>query len=331
MMCMYNPEIKTMYLAQFEHQETREVYTRLLKKSFEVEKQYGKDLFDFNEEEFEYYFRNILRLKTKESARSYCNVIANYVQWAIDHKYSGQLINPLKGSQDYFYEFVQETRLYFSYQEKEVIISKLVNKQDSFIIEALWHGIQGNKVSELVNLKMNDMDIENNKVILRNDHGEMVRELEVENDSPLISMARLANLESEYVKLNGTVDYPNNLKETVTLSDSKYVLKSALTKRNGGASGGEAVSHYTVYNRLEMFRTLEEMEEYQDALTSKNIVRSGMIYKALELYKRDGELGTHQIKEICKKYNMKYKWALRDYLNIDMLNELYPSEMKELH
>lgn len=319
-----------MYLDPFENEETKEVYSRLFRKASDMEMQKDKDLFEFSEEEFEYFFKNILRPKTKESARSYCNVLANYVQWAIDNKHSQQLINPLKRRQEYFYEFVQERKTYFSYAEKEAIINSLLNKQDSFIIEGLWNGIQGTKLNELVNLRIDDIDQENNKITLRNDKDEIVRVLDVDkDDTSVIEMAILANKEKEYFRLNGTADYTANLKETVELSDSQFVLKSAKSNRKS-KEGGDKTSHYTIYNRLEMIRTLEEMEEYNDALVTKNIVRSGMIYMALKLYDRDGELERPQIEEICKKYNMKYKWALRDFLNIDMLNELYPIEMRKI-
>ncbi|MCY9545045.1 hypothetical protein M5X02_30945, partial [Paenibacillus alvei] len=272
-----------------------------------------------------------LKPRTKESARTYCNVLAAYVQWAIDNKYSHQLINPIKRRQEYFYEFVQSaTKMYFSFEEKKAIISTLMNKQDSFIIEGLWNGIQGSKVCELVNLRIDDIDAVNNEIKLRNDKGEITRVLKVDNESNVIEMAILANKERQYYKMNGSVDYAPNIKEYIELGSSRYVLKSANMSRKVSMDGGEKISHYTVYNRLEMVRQLEEMEEYTDALTTKYIVRSGMIYMALRLYERDGELGRSQIDEICVKFNMKYKWSLRDFLNLDTLNELYPSEMKRI-
>lgn len=326
-MSVYNLDIKKMYLNPFENEETKEVYTRLFRKAYETEVKFGKDLFDFSEEDWSYFFENVLRPKTKESARSYGNVLANYVQWAIDNNHSQLLINPLKRRQRYFFEFVQERKTYFSFQEKEAILSTLVNKQDAFIIEGLWNGIQGTQVSELVNLKVEDIDIENRKIYLRNDEGELIRVIYVdEDDTSVIELAILANSEQQYYRLNGEADYSANLIETIELTDSEYVLKIAVT----GKKGGQKASRYTVYNRLEMIRSLEEFEEYSDALTTKNIVRSGMIYMALKLYERDGKIERKQIEEICKKYNMKYKWALRDFLNVDMLNELYPSEMKEI-
>ncbi|OME54033.1 hypothetical protein BSK59_15745 [Paenibacillus odorifer] len=329
---LYNLEIKNIYLDQFPNPDTKEVYTRLFKKSFEIESMKEKDLYDFEDDELEYFLGKILKPKTKESARTYCNVLSNYIQWGIDKRYSKQILNPIKRRQEYFYEFVQESKMYISYAEKQAIIRPLMNKQDSFIIEALWHGIQGTKVSELVNLRIADIDPTNRMIAIRNDAGDIVRfiKLEDDNDTTLIEMAFLANKEEVYYRLNGTVDYSPNLKESVQLSESRYVLKSAHTRREGGKDGGEKISHYTVYNRLEMIRTLEDNEDYTDALTTKNIVRSGMIYMALKLYQRDGEIGRSQIEEICVQYNLKYKWSLRDFLNLEILSELYPKEMKKI-
>lgn len=332
---IYNFEVKGKYLDQFDHQETKEVYARLFRKAFESELALDKDLFDFNEVELEDFLANKLKPKTKESARTYCNVIANYIQWAIDNpkiSKTNNIINPMKRRQEYFFEFVQNRKMYFSMEEKQAIIKSLVNKQDSFIIEGLWNGIQGTKVSELVNLRINDVDSINRKISIRDDNNNITRVISFSDkeETDIFEMAILANKEREYYKKNGEVDYSSNVKDVAELSESEYVLKSAKTSRHGGKEGGEKVSHFTVYNRLEMIRSLEDFEEYNDALTTKNIVRSGMIYMALKLFDRDHELGTKQIKEICTRFDIKYKWSLRDFLNLEILEELYPEEMDRI-
>lgn len=333
-MTVYNEDIKKLYLNQLKAtEETKDVYMRIFKKSFEREQELGKDLHSFTEEEFEAYFKEILKPKTKESARSVCNVLANYVQWAMDNKHSKELFNPLKHKQEYFYEFVEERKTYINFKEKQAILSLLENKQDAVIIEALWHGIQGTRVSEIVNLKMSDINRKEKTIKLRNDKNEVVREIKADNT--LIEMCILANSEPTYYKSNGTMNELDHLNE-VELIDSEYIIKKSKTVKKSSASAqnnDESVSHvthYVIYNRIDMIKNLEEFEVYSDALTSKNIVRSGMIYNALKLYDRDGELERKQIEEICAMYNMKYKWALRDFLNLDMLNELYPDEMEKI-
>lgn len=336
---IYNSDIKQMYLDQFGNKETVEVYTRLFRKSLERESNLNKDLYDFNDEEMEDFLKKILKPKTKESARTYCNVLSNYIQWAIDNpKISNtiNLFNPLKRRQEYFYEFVQESRTYFSIDEKHAITSSLDNKQDSFIIDALWEGIQGSKLSELVNLRIEDMNHKDGIITLRDDEGNITRTIEMDrvwmdSETNVFENAILANREQMYYKMNGTVDYSEKVRDHVLLPlRSEYVLKSAQTNSKNNIIGGEKVSHYTVYNRLEMVKKLKEFEEYADALTTKNIVRSGMIYKALKIYQRDHKLDRPQIEEICERYDMKYKWSLRDFLNVDMLEKLYPDEVAEV-
>lgn len=319
-----------MFLDKYENKDTQDVYSRLFKLSYNMEQKLGKDLFDFNQEQFEYYIEKLLKPSSNDSVRLYCSILIKYVQWAIDKGFREDIYNPLKRSADYFYDFVQEKKKFISYEEKEAILSALVNKQDGFILEGLWHGIQGSQVCELVNLQMKDINAEESEIHLRGKDGEITRTLIVdEEDRSVIEMAYLANAEKEYFKANGTVDYSAQVSESVELFESDYVLKSANTQRKG-RSGGDKITHYTVYNRIDMIRSLPEMDEYADALLTKNIVRSGMIHMALKLYARDQELERRQIEEICKKYNLKYKWALRDYLNLENLKSLYPKEMKEI-
>ncbi|GFN34085.1 phage lytic cycle repressor MrpR family protein [Paenibacillus xylaniclasticus] len=330
---MYNESIKQMYLNQFKV-STKEVYARLFRKSAVREKELGKDLYHFSDNEFELFLRDVLRPKTKESARTYCNVLTNYVQWAIDNPTESQarvLTNPLKRRQEYFYEFVQPAgKTYISYAEKEKIINKemLINKQDSFIIQALWDGIQGGKLSELVNLKISDLDAVEKKVYIYDVDGEFVREIDVEDRT--IQYAVEANKEKEYYKMNGTVDYRDNWKPILDLAPSEYVLKSVPTNSKDNNNGGKSVSHYTVHNRLEMIKSLTMFEEYKEAITTKNIVRSGMIYMAVKLYARDKEFDRKQIEEVCHKYDVKYKWSLRDFLNLDVLESLYPDDIQRI-
>jgi hypothetical protein len=133
----------------------------------------------------------------------------------------------------------------------------------------------------------------------------------------------LADRENIYYRSNGL----DTIRETVDLLDSPYILKTALSGY-GNYETGQKIFKFTVYNRLETIRSLDELQEFKSCLTTKNIVRSGMIYMALKLYLRDGSVGRKQIEEICKAYDVNYKWSLRDFLNVEILKELYPVEMQ---
>lgn len=325
-MDFYNAEIKMKYLEQFDNLDTREVYSRLFKKAVDTEIELQRDIYDFRDDEIENFIANMLKPKTKESARTYCNVLSSYIQWAMDHGYSRNFTNPLKRRQEYFYSFVKEYKQYISYDEKQAIIHSLVNKQDSFIIEALWNGIQGTQVKELTNLQISDFDFDKNKIYIRDEKGNIARIISP-IDPFIFSMAILTNKEQLYYKSNGGVDFSSKVRDSIPLPNSPYILKGAI---NNNEENRDKVKFYTIYNRLETIRKVDGLEEYSEALTTKNIVRSGMIYLALQVLKRDGRLERKQIEEICDVYNMKYKWSLRDFLNIEMIRSLYPQEIDEI-
>jgi integrase len=318
---IFQEELKELFLSQFEKPDTQEVYRRIFKQSSYMENKLKKDVLDFTAEELEEFIKYYLSPKTKESARTYCNVLSSYIQWGMDNHKTNRDYNPLRRHQDYFYQFVQEESiLYISKSQKDAIIYRLVNFQDKFMVQALFEGIAGQQLKELVNLKRTDIDEEESKIKLIN--GEKIKV-----DKYTIELAIDANKETIYYKKNGEFDYSETLSDFIELPESEYVLKGALKKNT--LAKGKKISHHTVYNRLEMIKSLKKFEQYKEALTTKNLVRSGMIYYALQLYKRDGVIDTPQIKEVCERFRVNYKWALRDFLNVDMLKKLYPNEFKQ--
>lgn len=317
---IYNENIKNKFLAKYDC-DTKEVYMRIFKISSKIEDKLNKDLANFNEEEFEYLIKYHIKPKTKQSARTYCNVLVSYVQWAIEDGYSNLMVNPLRRRQEYFYKFVEDQNsLYLSKEKIDDILSGLINCQDKIIIKGLFAGIHGQRVSELTSLTIDqiiDAKNNNNKLKLINDKGE---ERMIVVDDETIDIAIAAHSEREYYKKNGEADYYTNIKDVVILPESKYILRATVT--NGNVSD-RPVSHYTVYNRLEMIKSLDEYSEYRDALTTKNIVRSGMIYQAKQLYDQGEELDRKNIEIICENFGMNYKWSLKDFLNEETIRSVY--------
>jgi len=322
---MYNEAIKLNYLERYENVDTKEVYGRIFKKSAQLEQQLEKDLYNFNEEELKLFVIQILQPKTKESSRSIYSTIASYIEWSIIESYSQHLVNPWKKrGQDYIYSLVMPVKNYMSYDEKQYILKTIINDQDKFIIEALWNGIQGDKLSELVTLMMNQVNIISHTIEIVNEQKEKIREI-IAFDDQLCNYAIQANAQRLYIKKNGQCS-ENTISESAELVESNYIIKRSNTKHKGDKSH---TTHYTVYNRIEMFRQLKDMDTFSNVLVTKNIVRSGMIYHALLLYKRDGLLERAQIEEICNRFNVKFKWSMKDFLNLDHLKKLYPEEINE--
>lgn len=316
---MYNEHNKKAFLSQFENENTQKVYEAVFKKSEKIEKKLNMDIMNFDKELLEKFIFENMMSKTKQSSRTYCNILSSYIQWSIDNKLSSNIENPININQEYFEKFVENKKpLYISKDEIDAIIFNIVNAQDAFIIKALFEGIQGKQLAELVNLEYKDIvKAEENENVLKLFNDRIVK---VETDT--IRLAKQAYREESYLKKNGEMDYSENIKDTIKLAESFFVLKPTATR---ASNNGGKITHYSIYNRLEMIKSLEEFEEYSDALTTKNIVRSGMLYEAKKILERDGELNLSSINEICDKFGMKYKWSLRDFLNEDKINEVYYS------
>lgn len=315
---MYKQDYKSQFLNQFENEHTKKVYEAVFKKSEPLEAKYNTDIMDFGKDELQSFIINDINPKTKQSARTYCHILSSYIQWGIDNEYSKNEKNPLDLGSSYFEKFVEnQDALYLSKGEIDAIVFNLVNAQDSFIIKALFEGIQGKQLSELINLTIDDIeDAYENDNMLKLTDGISSRYIKVENDT--LKLAELAYKEKEYYKKNGELDYSENVKDRIDLSISKYILRPSATN-----SEKVQITHYSVYNRLEMVKSLEDFEEYKDSLTTKNIVRSGMLYEAMKIVSNGGELNKKAIESICSKYGIKYKWSLKDFLNVNTINEVY--------
>lgn len=318
---MYNITIKKGYLERYDNNDTQEVYGRIFKKSALKEKEYEKDLCDFSGEQLKVFVKQILQPKTKESLRSIYSTISYYIDWAIAAGITKRVSNPWEHrDQEYIYSLVHQVKNYMNYDEKQFMLSKLINAQDKFIIEALWNGIQGDKLNELVKLKIDRIEQSTRMII---DDELLIVRMITAFDDQLSEYAILANQQKLYIKKNGESS-EKTISESAELVESNYIIKRSNTKHKGEKT---YTTHYTVYNRIEMFRELEAMKPFFNVLVTKNIVRSGMIYFALQLLKRDGKLERTQIEEVCERFNVHFKWSMKDFINLETLKELYPNDI----
>lgn len=318
-MNFYNDSVKGEFLNKFE-EDTRGVYSNIFKKSKKLEEKYNTDVFNFDEESLKDLLKNYINPSTKQSARTYYNILSSYIQWGIDNKHSILTENPMARMKENWLTFVEnQSSLYLKKSELDAILSRLVNAQDAFIIQALFDGIQGKEVSELTLLTREQIKEaeETGWLKLIDMDG---NERTIKPDPKTINLAIIAFEDPEYYKKNGQFDYIDNIKDVVALpKGGEYILKPTATAKYDN----KPISRYTVYNRLEMIKSLPEFTEYKECLNTKNIVRSGMLYEAKKIVDNNGKLDKKSIESICKKFGMSYKWALKDFLNEDTLNEVY--------
>lgn len=318
---MYRQENKELYLNEIlENEYSQSTYSRIFKLSQELEERYKKDLYDFDKKELEELMYYYIKPQTKATVRTYGHIISSYVQWGIDTNRSKHLTNPFRRNNEYFYKFVtkKSTNIYLPKDVIDNIVNDLKNAQDAFCIQAIFDKIGGNGLSELTSLTINQINeaIENDNILTLKDNQGNIRKVKVSDKT--IDLALIAHGEEEYFKKNGQMESYSHF-DRAELRITKYILRPTTT---GEKHYGE-ISFSTIYNRLEMIRNLEKYIEYKNALTSKNIERSGMIYEAKKLLEMGEPLDKANRAKICEMYGKKYRWAVSDFLNEDVVNEVY--------
>jgi integrase len=312
----YNNEIKEKYLDTYENKSTRDVMSSVFVKSLEIEKQLEKDLYDFSIDEIKDVLYN-LDASTGNSIRSSGSYIKYYIDWAIKNELRGNL-NPLRYNPPSWYnQFIDKSKkILFSEEEINDMISHLVNAQDSIILQLVFfEGLEGDSLSELLDLRREDIDFENNTLKLAD------RTVKVSEKS--ISLINAALREDVYLLKNGEA---KGWKKEAPLLQNDYVIRST----QGKAINLEKADKHLVYRRI---ATISEYFDYK-YLNIKNISKSGMLKMAKDLYLRDGELDKKQLDEIAEKFDtpkakvgdvmLNNYYALKEFINMENIEKLYP-------
>jgi integrase len=313
---------------------TVNAYGNVFKSSEVIEAKYDTDLCNFNINQITelFQYRNP---KTKTSARTVGRIVTKYIDWAITNNlsvYKKLEDNPLRVSQNFFNDFVpKESTQYLSVDEIKDTIDYLINDQDAVIVALLFNGVQGKQLSEIRNLTKNDINGNEKKLNVLDDKTGKYRPVYFNNDElNTFKMLKRAYLDTEYIKKNGEMEYNPRVKDVVEMpspSETPYIIKTAKTQ---GLHYGERATQYTIINRIDMMRTLKGLEDYSTKLNTKNIVRSGMIFEAKRLLDTEGgELDSNKLKKVCDKFNVKNHWAVRDFINMEVINALYGDDLNK--
>jgi integrase len=324
---IYNKDIKTRFLNEYEA-ETSSVYQRIFIRSYPLEEQLGRDLYDFNIKELSNLFFH-LNPTTEAASKTNISLVSNYLDWAIQNGYRTTSINPIHYQlPDWANKFVDSSIvLYYSKDQIDEVIEKCVNPQDAVIISLLFEGVSGTELSEIRNLRPRDVNYENNTLNLTDEEGNQ-RTITVSDTC--IRLIKEAIAQTEYLKRNGEIS-PNskNTNPAAKLLETGYVIKPAKTR----VVHTEQVNQHLIYQRL---RYLAECFEMEHLKKYNSIKRSGMIYMGKVLYEKYGVLEKEQYIQICEHFgvskiqignNLEYNWwGLKSFVNLEMIEKLYGKE-----
>jgi len=318
----YNEEQKQQFLSSVSDPASAAAYGRILSRAKVFEEKHGSDLYDFNLKQIEELFQ-YLDPTSYASAKGAFWIVQNYIRWAQENKLTNQSSNPLDevAGVEYVQNLVNHAKKRF-FTDTELLdsIKDLINDQDAVIPMLIFEGVLGKQCSELRNLKMSDVNIEQ-RVLQLTDLDESTREITV--SERLIKLIQGAYKQREYYKKNGNVDSGMKSPATAELLDHGYVLKSA----NNGRIKAPQVAQHLILQRMRGIAEYNGFPSY----TAINIRNSGILKMVHDLYVAHGEVTVKDLERILQTFHViktaseymnitNYK---NDFLNIEKMKQVY--------
>jgi integrase len=308
-MQMYNHSVKEEFLSNIK-EDTRPSYERIFKMTAGTEEVLGKDVSEFNLNEIEKLLVSF-KSKSKNTIEAYGRIISSYLNWSEKTKrIQKNVMEELKTND--FEKFVVKSFNYYTEREIRLVEDFCNNYQDAVIIRLLFLGVGGKKLSEIRNLKIDDVDFKNKRALVKNslkedENGNPLKFTErmVELDDRALDFIEKANQEKIYLKKNGDMDFHNNIRPYTDLIKNGYVLKQSLTRNKDTKS---VVDKFVLYRRLSTVAELFGIKDF----SSKKIQQSGMLNFAKDVV--GDEVTVIDLKIIGDKFNINSYHNLKGFI-----------------
>jgi integrase len=300
-------------------------YSLLFKKSALMEKKYNIDLYDFSLEQVRRLLLVIASTQVS-TLHSYGNLIEIYITWAIEQDLRKDNINPVVATASkawYKTLLYKGTKTLFSDAEVMELIKKTKNYQDKAAILALYEGLYGNGYTEILNLKISDLDKTSMTVVLLEETKEGNKQRVASISPMLYNLLIEANLEDEYLKNNGSVA-PGTKTPVSRLLRTDFIIRTVENSKTNATSRSESTLISRRLGKLaDIFGT--------PGMTPTNLRNSGMLKMAYDLYKDKGTLDKEDYYLIGERYNFSknkdglflYSRLKTDFLNVERIREVY--------
>jgi integrase len=285
---IYNEEQKERYLDFLTDNEgTKNTIRSIFYKSWALEDARDRDLADFNLEEIGKVIERSNPF-SKSVAKTTTRFLSSYITFAIENGLRENNINPLDGvSNEWIESFVDMTKkIHYSYSEFVDLIEKMNNGQDQAFLYMVYEGIIGERFSELIELKLSDINWETNEVYIKS------RDENITVSDECMKYIKKAYDEDVYHQYNKKT----NQYTIKSLLKSEYIFKNVESPR---AIENEPVKLNVIYKRLHSLKEIFNLEY----LNPQSIRQSGMIYAAYQIYQEEGILGYDQLAKIGKRFD----------------------------
>ncbi len=296
---LYNEEVKVLFLNSIT-EESYKNYRHVLGKIKELEEELGKDFAHFSFEEIGEALRH-LEAATRQSLLSQKTVLVNYVDFCIKVGFLTTGINFVKRHKgkalDKFINKAEAIGRIISRIDLYDMVFEMRNALDGVIFALLFEGAKGYNLSELLNLKKQDVSFESNKMILKNTTREGKEEKRIlDNISPKCMTIIQEAIEQE-IYFSGEVSNGKKERE-YKIEDSEYVLRMRKFKREG-----QTYDRPTTVTINRNIARVSKRRGYPD-LNPTSIWYSGMIDYAKKMKEEKGisRLETEHYEEINERF-----------------------------
>jgi len=257
---------------------TYDLYTKLIYRLDEFEKYKNNSATNMTKSDFLEFFTS-LNSTSASTLSAYRSALNGYLLYATDTQIFtiGVLeINKitLEDLANCLNLKAENSQLIIESEYYKIIQAEEGNYQDKAVVVLLWNEIKGeNQYDEIINLKIENIDIKNKLVMIGNKI--------IELDEIEINIIEKAIREKEYKKIKFLKN--GDITETlVPYTEGDYVIKSTEWRRNLNATDNKC-SYSTFANRMSTYFT---MALGRSELTGLKVYKSSVYYHLIKDYGR---------------------------------------------
>jgi integrase len=297
---LYNRDLKQMFISTYD-ESTQKSLIFIFNKSASLEYSLGKDIYEFNRDDFNSLFM-LFDSSSRASVASRFSIIGKYVDFTIEQGFLKTGINLVKNftGEEYYKKYVSkvaERKKFLSKEQFEDLLDFCVNDQDRAVFALLYEGARGrqeeeNSLEELINLRIEDCNFDNNEIVLtRNDNSTRV----IKVSDTTMEILKFANAQEKFIRKNGEVEDWLKIRKNdkMNLYQNGCILKPTRKGDFGKVTKQIITQRITTIKKLYGNRFI----------TVNNIWLSGMVEcgKQIKIVK-GRELDREDYKEICRRF-----------------------------
>ncbi|REJ31056.1 MAG: hypothetical protein C6W56_01735 [Caldibacillus debilis] len=316
---LFNEVLKERFLNQF-NEMTQQNYRRIFLIVETYESDLKKDICFFTIEEIKTVLFSF-EARNRGTVESYARIISSYLNWCVEQKFIEKNVLADFKPND-FDEFVMPVE-FITERTLRRIEDFCENYQDAVILRLLFIGAGGKRLSEIRNLKKQDVDFKNKRIRLINslkedNSGFPVRYTArwIDVDDRTLQLIDGAINQKQYTKRNGNIVFDIRVKPFVDLVKNDYVIRPSITNVE---SYSAPVDKYVIYRRIQMIEDTYGLKKFN----SKFIQRSGMLYYASNIM-MDDQLTNIDIKIVAERFGIRYSNNIKSFLTMENIRSLYP-------